>query len=249
LLVVPFLGFAGSGKTSLTWSFSRFLLKEGYKVKILNLDPGVERLPYEPDFDVRSFFTISKIMKEEGVGPNSAMILAGEKLYSLFDVIVSKIRESDCDFVLVDTPGQLEIFAFRETGSVFIRKLRDVARVCGVFLLGCDVASSIARLVVALLVGFAVQLDLGVETVMVLHKSDMEEAGKIKEVLHSKERLKEALLKEEGVSVDVALAALDVLDRIRPAIRIIATSSVTLEGHDELFEILHEIFCTCGDNL
>lgn len=249
MLIVPFLGFAGSGKTSLTKTFGRFLEDEGYKVKIVNLDPGVEELPYKPDFDVRDLFTISKIMREEGVGPNLAMLKASERILNAFDHVASRISESDCDFALIDTPGQLEIFAFREVGSEFMRRLRELTRVCGVFLVGCDVASTVSRLVVALFVGLAVQLSLGVEAVIVLHKSDMDKDGRIRRLISDEKLLRRELMKETGVIVDVALVALDVLGRVKPATRIIPTSSVTLEGHEELFEILHEVFCACGDNL
>lgn len=249
MLIVPFLGFAGSGKTSLTKTFGRFLADEGYRVKLFNLDPGVEELPYKPDFDIRDLFTISKIMRESGVGPNLAMLKASEMILDAFDKVVSKMREGECDFALIDTPGQLEIFAFREAGSEFMRRLRELTRVCGVFLIGCDVASTVSRLVVALFVGMAVQLSLGVEAIIVLHKSDIDRGGRIRRIISDEALLKRELMKETGVMVDVALAALEVLSRIKPATRIIPTSSVTLEGHEDLFEILHEVFCACGDNI
>lgn len=249
MLIVPLLGFAGSGKTSLTKTFGQFLEEEGYKVKLVNLDPGAEELPYKPDFDIRDFFTISKIMREERIGPNLAMLRSSEMILNHFDDVASKISEGNCDFVLIDTPGQLEIFAFRETGSEFMRRLRELTRVCGVFLIGCDVASTVSRLVVAFFVGLAVQLSLGVEAVIVLHKSDIDKEGKIRRLISEEKLLRQELMRETGVMVDVALAALDVLGRVKPATRIIPTSSVTFEGHGELFEILHEIFCACGDNL
>lgn len=248
MLIVPFFGFAGSGKTSLTKSFGQFLLGEGYTVKLVNLDPGVEELPYRPDFDIRDFFTISQIMREESVGPNLAMLKASERILATFDIIASRISEGNCDFVLIDTPGQLEIFVFREAGSEFMQRMRRIARLCGVFLVGCDVASTVSQLVVALFVGIAAQLSLGIEAVMVLHKSDMDVDGRVRRMISDEIFLRKELVKEEGVMVDVASAALEVLRKVRPSIRIVPTSSVTFEGHRELFEILHEIFCACGDN-
>ncbi|MEM1657906.1 MAG: ATP/GTP-binding protein [Candidatus Jordarchaeales archaeon] len=249
MFIVPFFGFAGSGKTSLTKTFGRFLNEKGYSVMLVNLDPGVEELPYEPDFDVRSIFTISDIMREEGIGPNLAMLRASERILAHYDHIVSEIRGRGCEFVLVDTPGQLEIFAFREAGGEFMRRLREFARVCGVFLIGCDLASTLSKFIVAIFVGLAVQLSLGVETITVLHKSDMDTDGRIRKLISDDKLLKLELMKETGVIADVASIALEVLSKIRPAKRIISTSSVTMEGHEELFELLHEVFCVCGDNL
>jgi len=53
-LNVIFLGPAGSGKTTLTARFGKWLKdKMGYKVNFVNPDPGCEYLPYEPDFDIK----------------------------------------------------------------------------------------------------------------------------------------------------------------------------------------------------
>jgi hypothetical protein len=47
------LGSAGAGKTLLTGRFGSYLKEEGYKIRLVNLDPGVVTLPYKPDFDIR----------------------------------------------------------------------------------------------------------------------------------------------------------------------------------------------------
>jgi len=58
---VLFLGPAGSGKTSLISSFSNWIRNTQEKsVSCINLDPGVDCLPYEADFDIRNFFTIKQ---------------------------------------------------------------------------------------------------------------------------------------------------------------------------------------------
>ncbi len=66
--IVYVMGFAGSGKTTFVNSFSDFLRKRGYRVATVNLDPGVEVLPYKPNYDVRSIVRLSNIMREEGLG-------------------------------------------------------------------------------------------------------------------------------------------------------------------------------------
>jgi hypothetical protein len=102
------LGPAGCGKSLLTGSFGSYLEKEGYAVKYMNLDPGVLETPYKPDFDVREKFTVEKIMRTEGLGPNGAILRAMNILSNL------QLPSFDVDFVLVDTPGQLEPFIFRD---------------------------------------------------------------------------------------------------------------------------------------
>lgn len=79
-LVIILLGPAGSGKTTLTYALGKWLNENGVNVSFVNLDPGVEVLPYKPNVDIRDYVTIKELMVKEGLGPNGAMIRAMEIL-------------------------------------------------------------------------------------------------------------------------------------------------------------------------
>jgi len=113
------IGPAGSGKTTLTKEIYNYITNynDQFTVITLNLDPGVKKLPYIPDIDVRDYVDIDSIMKEEGFGPNGALIEATERLEDYLGEIKYEIEEfNEPDFVLIDTPGQMELFAFRQIG-------------------------------------------------------------------------------------------------------------------------------------
>ncbi|MEM2564989.1 MAG: ATP/GTP-binding protein, partial [Candidatus Bathyarchaeia archaeon] len=76
------IGTAGSGKSLLTASFSEWLKVNEQNVATLNLDPGVIRLPYTPDIDIRDYITIDEIMEEYELGPNGALIMAADLIAS-----------------------------------------------------------------------------------------------------------------------------------------------------------------------
>ena len=63
-LVVFLIGTAGSGKSLLTAAYSNWLKIGKQKVITLNLDPGVLKLPYFPDVDVRNLLKIEEIMEK-----------------------------------------------------------------------------------------------------------------------------------------------------------------------------------------
>ncbi|HNU35906.1 MAG TPA: ATP/GTP-binding protein, partial [Methanomassiliicoccales archaeon] len=46
---IYFVGTAGSGKSSLIYAFQEWLTLQGLDSVIINLDPGVEHMPYQPD--------------------------------------------------------------------------------------------------------------------------------------------------------------------------------------------------------
>jgi len=80
-------------------------------------------MPYTPDIDIRDFIILEEIMEEYGLGPNGAMILASDLMVNYLDDLKDEIDEYNPDWILVDTAGQLELFAFRETGPLIASAL------------------------------------------------------------------------------------------------------------------------------
>ena len=72
------VGTAGAGKSSLVTSFQRWARFLDIDVLAVNLDPGAERVHYDPEFDVRDLISLSDVMSEYDLGPNGAQILAAD---------------------------------------------------------------------------------------------------------------------------------------------------------------------------
>jgi len=246
-VIVIMLGPAGCGKTSLTAAFGSYLEGLGQGVAYVNLDPGCEELPYEPDFDIRDYFTVANIMREEGLGPNGAMIRASELMEKHVDVIVGAIKELEADYVLVDTPGQMEIFVLRPAGPMVVKALAAVRPTVAIFMMDPTTADSFASLVVAKLMALSVQLRLEVPTVSVLNKADLLEDEDLAKAVEDPEALKSMVEGEEGLISELALACLDALRAYSPVARLVMVSAREKKGLDALFDLVHEAFCTCGD--
>ena len=116
MFIVFIIGTAGSGKSLLTAAFSEWLKMSKQNVAIVNLDPGALTLPYSPDVDARNYVSVEKLMDEYGLGPNGALIMAADLLADEIEKISMEIEDLKSDIVLVDTPGQMELFAFRASG-------------------------------------------------------------------------------------------------------------------------------------
>jgi len=117
------IGTAGSGKSLFTAAFSEWLKMSKQDVAVVNLDPGVLKLPYSPDVDVRNYVDVGNIMEKYGLGPNGALILAADLIADEIGNIAKDIEAVDADLVLVDTPGQMELFAFRASGPYIVNEL------------------------------------------------------------------------------------------------------------------------------
>jgi len=235
---VVVLGCAGCGKSLLTGSFGKYLLREGYSVRFLNLDPGCLSLPYKCDFNVREKFTVESIMHSEGLGPNGAMLRAMELLSE------TTIPVLDGDFVLIDTPGQLEIFAFHASGPKIVGQLENPV---GIFII--DATIGVDDLPAAYLYSLATSYRLGINTIIVVNKVDLLdecELRSFKEYLQNPKILAKNV-KARGVLADIYTPILRILCKVIPAQRIPLVSAKTGEGFDELLTMLYEVKCACGD--
>jgi len=123
MFIVFIIGTAGSGKSMLTAAFSEWLKISKQNVAVVNLDPGVLTLPYAPDVDVRDYVNVEDLMEKYGLGPNGALIMAADLIADEIEQISKEIEELKSDIVLVDTSGQMELFAFRASGPYIATEL------------------------------------------------------------------------------------------------------------------------------
>jgi len=123
MFVVFIIGTAGSGKSLLTASFSNWLKMSKQDVAIVNLDPGVSVLPYSPEIDVRDYVDVGDLMEKYQLGPNGALVMAADLVADEVQKISKEIEELQTDIVLIDTSGQMELFAFRASGPYIANEL------------------------------------------------------------------------------------------------------------------------------
>ena len=125
MFLIFVLGTAGSGKSELTGVFTRWLEIQGEDAMAVNLDPGAITLPYSANVDVRDYVRVEALMEEYGLGPNGGLMLASEMMLEIVDQLSSDIDDFDPDIALVDTPGQMEMFAFRDVGAQIAEEISD----------------------------------------------------------------------------------------------------------------------------
>ncbi|MEM3006378.1 MAG: ATP/GTP-binding protein, partial [Candidatus Bathyarchaeia archaeon] len=126
--IIFILGTAGSGKSELTGSFTSWLEQQGEDVISVNLDPGAITLPYSPSVSVRDYVKVEEVMEEYSLGPNGGLMLACDMVVDVIDEIYREIQEFVPEVVLIDTPGQMELFAFRDTGARIAERLAEESK-------------------------------------------------------------------------------------------------------------------------
>jgi len=123
MFIVFIIGTAGSWKSQLTATFGDWLKMSKQDVVTVNLDPGVSKLPYSSEVDVRDYVDVGNLMDEYGLGPNGALVMAADLIADQVEKISKEIEECQSDIVLVGTSGQMELFAFRASGPYIANEL------------------------------------------------------------------------------------------------------------------------------
>ena len=171
-IFVYLIGTAGSGKSTLTRNFKDWMNLKGLDAITVNLDPGADNLPYEPDVDIRDWISLEDVMKEYKLGPNGAQIACADMLALNTADVKESIESYKSDYVIMDTPGQLELFVFREAGKYIVKFFKPEKSIIG-FLLDPSLAKKPTGFASQLLLSLSTNLRLNNPQLNILTKSDM----------------------------------------------------------------------------
>ena len=174
-------GTAGSGKSLLTSKLHEYYSKNGAFAAVLNLDPGVENLPYTCDVDVRDHVDYVSIMKQYSLGPNGALIMTNDLIASKIDDIQNEINHINPDYLIVDTPGQIELFAYRSSGRFLVENISSEEKT-NIFLFDGALITSPVNFVSIALLATSIRLRLNLPTINTITKTDLIGA-KLKDIL------------------------------------------------------------------
>ncbi len=236
-------GTAGSGKSLLTSNLLQWYIDHDNFPITLNLDPAVSELPYLPDVDIRDHIDINNIIETYGLGPNGAIIMAHDLISTKIQDIQLEVDELNPDYILIDTPGQIELFAYRSSGNYFISNFQADSKVT-IFIMDGVLVSSPINFVSLSLLSTSINLRLKTSQINVLSKRDLiiDNLENILDWSHSDRTLLEALDKENNQ--EFSLLSKDVLKIISQNglnQDLVAVSNLTMNGLIELYSVLSRI--------
>jgi len=214
----------------------------------LNLDPGVKILPYNPDIDIREFIVLEDIMTEYGLGPNGAMILASDLMVNYLDEVKDEIDEYNPDWIFVDTAGQLELFAFRDTGPLIASSLGfgSIQRaVC--FLFDSNLVLRPNGFISTLLLAASVQFRFRrIPQINVLSKVDLLSEEQIEMIVNWSQDFKaledSTNERESGLIRELSMLISDVFVQMGSTSELIPCSIKEEDGLDILFGSIQRVF-------
>ena len=236
-------GTAGSGKSLLTSKLYDYYTKNGAFTAVLNLDPGVENIPYTCDIDVRDYVDIVSIMQQYDLGPNGALVMANDLIASKIDDIQNDVNNVNPDYLIVDTPGQIELFAYRSSGRFLVENIASDEKT-NIFLFDGALVTTPMNFVSIALLATSIRLRLNLSTINAITKTDII-GEKLREILQwstSLSTLENAISKDaDGDSYSLATNILRGLNLSGFAQGLIPISNTTGDGFVNLEGALSRI--------
>lgn len=244
-IFIYYIGTAGSGKSTLTASTQQWCKDRGLDAIIVNLDPGAEHLPYEPDVDIRDWISLQEVMDTNNLGPNGAQIACADMIALNTADVKESITSFKADYILLDTPGQLELFVFRESGKYTVQFLSpEKSAIC--YLLDPLLARSASGFVSQLLLAISTNLRLNKPQINILSKADLlskKELTLIQRWSQDPEEIYEALYKEEStMHRQMSERILQLIKDIGGYSKLIATSKKNFFGIEDLYTDIQQQF-------
>ena len=244
MFLIFVLGTAGSGKSELTGTFTRWLEMQGEDAMAINLDPGAITIPYSANVDVRDYIKVEALMKEYGLGPNGGLMLASELMLEIIEQLSSDIDDFSPDVALVDTPGQMEMFAFRDVGARIAEELSDEGK--GVlYLFDASICRDPLNYVMNMFLASAVNSRFLLPQVSVLSKADVlhDELEELESWGEDTANLEEAINSRlTGLNRLISQDMMGVISRLGVEFNPIAFSTRTNLGFNRLYSEISRVF-------
>jgi GTPase SAR1 family protein len=247
------LGTAGCGKSTLTAAMANWMAEGGMPSQIVNLDPGADLTPYEADVDVRDWITLADVMEEYELGPNGAQIVAADMLAIYKNRIKASLDPTEGKYILFDTPGQMELFTFREASRDLVASL--VPNSFLLYLIDPFNARTPSGFISQLMLSSLARLRFMVPSLEVLSKSDMTEPEymeKLNDWQTYPEHLMDDMLEETRrnptMSNEFGIGINKVIEDLGLASNIFPVSSANSVGIDKIYEVV-QLTYGGGDDL
>ncbi len=242
------LGMAGSGKTTFVQRLASDLhAGRGTDTRkppyVVNLDPACLEVPFPANVDIRDTVNYKEVMKQYGLGPNGAIVTSLNLFATKFDQVLGlldKRCDGSCDYVIFDTPGQIEVFTWSASGNIITEALASQFPTVIVYVMDTVRSSNPVTFMSNMLYACSILYKTRLPFVIVMNKTDVIDHKFAVEWMEDFETYQEALRGETSYVSNLAQSLSLALDEFYCQIRTVGLSAVTGVGVDKLLDALRE---------
>ena len=236
------LGMAGSGKTTFVQKLEEEIANLDKESYIINLDPAVMDTLYEPNLDIRDTVKYKEVMLSNNLGPNGAILTCLNLFSTNIDKVISILEsKKDLDFVVTDTPGQLEVFSWSASGKLISDSFSIIFPSILIYIIDLPRCSNPNTFCSIMLYALSIMYKMKLPLLIAFNKADIAKDTKVIEWMDDYESLQKVLKTKDDYMSTFSSSLSLLLAEFYKTIKYVKVSSKTGEGFDELIKKCEEI--------
>ncbi|KAJ4289400.1 hypothetical protein N0V88_006880 [Collariella sp. IMI 366227] len=208
-VVVVCVGMAGSGKTTFMQRINAHLHAKKEPPYVVNLDPAVTHSPFQSNIDIRDSVNYKKVMEEYNLGPNGGIMTSLNLFATKVDQVLGLLEKraapdpenparKPIKHILVDTPGQIEVFVWSASGSILLDSLASSFPTVIAYIVDTPRTASTSTFMSNMLYACSILYKTKLPMIVVFNKTDAKDASFAKEWMTDYEAFQEALNEDEN---------------------------------------------------
>ncbi len=175
---------------------------------VINLDPAVRNVPFESNIDIRDSLNYKEVMREYNLGPNGGIVTSLNIFATKIDQIINILEKrtapnletpkaKSIKNIIVDTPGQIEVFMWSASGSILLESLASSFPTVVAYIIDTPRTSSTSTFMSNMLYACSILYKTKLPMILVFNKTDVKDADFAKEWMTDFEAFQAALKQEE----------------------------------------------------
>ncbi|XP_065176512.1 GPN-loop GTPase 1-like [Sycon ciliatum] len=236
------LGMAGSGKTTLVQRLTADVSARGKQPYVINLDPAVLEVPFPVNIDIRDTVNYKSVMKQYSLGPNGGIMtslnLFATRFGEVLDFVKKRAPESEC--VIIDTPGQIEVFTWSASGTIITESLGSLLPTVVVYVMDTERSTNPVTFMSNMLYACSILYKTKLPFIIALNKSDRVDHRFAIDWMNDFEAYQLALENETSYVSGMARSMSLVLDEFYKNLRAVGVSAATGLGISDFFSAVKD---------
>eukprot|EP01025_Chloroclados_australasicus_P011635 TRINITY_DN1508_c0_g3_i1.p1 TRINITY_DN1508_c0_g3~~TRINITY_DN1508_c0_g3_i1.p1 ORF type:complete len:342 (+),score=23.08 TRINITY_DN1508_c0_g3_i1:66-1091(+) len=238
-VVILVIGMAGCGKTTFVQRLNAHLHTNDMQGYIINLDPAVIKLPYGTNIDIRDTVNYKEVMKQYNLGPNGGILTSCNLFATRFDQVIKlceKKRKRPLKYIIVDTPGQIEIFTWSASGQIVTELFASTFPTIVVYVVDTPRCVCPQTFMSNMLQACSLLYKNRLPLLLVYNKTDVTSHEFALEWMEDFEAFQDALESDSSYAASLSRSLCLVLDEFYTNMKHVGVSAILGTGMDEFFE-------------